>query len=537
MNETPSSLPAKLATTRPAPIERGETSTAWLIGTSLGLLIVAGAFLRWRLLDRPLWDDELWQRFVVAKASWSDLMRWRYDDRMHPAFSFILNRLCLDLLRSDAAWVWRLPSVICGVLCIPAAFLLGRRIDGPVLGLGVAALVAFDLNLTWESANARMYAMLALGTILVVAAASPVLSVRQTSVKNAVILSLPMAFVMWTHVLGVVVWGALAMAGAFLFVRARFHSAPPASWKPVVSHLAIAFALAGLLAFPGLYRLLTIREIHEADVPHRTLSEMVHLFYWVTNLLVWIEVRLASPLILALSVAGAALIYRRSAGMAALLLGLGLVTVVMQARVLQAHPFTATRYWIPAQPILWVGFSYLCLVAPARRLRPFTFVAFAVFAGFQFWNCTRLETTYGTVAADVSESRVFVEAVNFVRSNRSSADAVTYIPYERFAYRGEYFGLPATAALGGEPAPSIPRLPMDRNAGLNAPATWILAKINKDPAAAAKDRELPGVLAELAGFYHTPLDMAPPTASAGGDCWLVMRVDHDGLRPTIFAVK
>ena len=137
----------------------------------------------------------------------------------------------------------------------------------------------------------------------------------------------------------------------------------------------------------------------------------------------------------------------------------------------------------------------------------------------------------------MSESRVFVEAVNFVRSNRSSADAVTYIPYERFAYRGEYFGLPATAALGGEPAPSIPRLPMDRNAGLNAPATWILAKINKDPAAAAKDRELPGVLAELAGFYHTPLDMAPPTASAGGDCWLVMRVDHDGLRPTIFAVK
>ena len=133
----------------------------------LTLLILAGAFLRIRIaLDRPLWDDELWQRFVTREGSYLDFLLWRHDESVHPPLSFILNRLCCDLFLSDAAWVWRLPALIAGILCIPAGFALGKRLGSSALALGIAAMLAFDLNTAWESANARMYSMLALGTLV-----------------------------------------------------------------------------------------------------------------------------------------------------------------------------------------------------------------------------------------------------------------------------------------------------------------------------------------------------------------------------------
>ena len=56
------------------------------------LLILAGAFLRIRIaLDRPLWDDELWQRFVTREGSYLDFILWRHDESVHPPLSFILT--------------------------------------------------------------------------------------------------------------------------------------------------------------------------------------------------------------------------------------------------------------------------------------------------------------------------------------------------------------------------------------------------------------------------------------------------------------
>ena len=251
------------------PINSPGTTTPprWLTVVLLSALIGAGAFLRVYLtLDRPLWDDELWQRFVVQQSTWRDLLLWQHAEPVHPPLSFMLNRLCLDICQSDAAWVWRLPSLLAGVLCIPAAFAIGRRLGSIAWAFGAAAMVAFDLNVVWESANARMYAMLALGTIVAIGVAWPILHPDETSRRRAIWLGVVLALLIWTHMLAVLIWGAFGLAAAFLLVR---------SWRDqhrreMIENVAIACGVACLLGLPGVLRFLAVGRGVGAAVPDRT---------------------------------------------------------------------------------------------------------------------------------------------------------------------------------------------------------------------------------------------------------------------------
>jgi hypothetical protein len=225
--------------------------------------------------------------------------------------------------------------------------------------------------------------------------------------------------------------------------------------------------------------------------------------------------------------------------MSLLLLALGLLTALSQIHLLRTHPFSVMRYFIPAQPILWIGLPFLMLMAAPPRLRGLSTIAFCIFIGVQSWNCTRLESTYGTVASDVRESRVFVEALDFVKANKSPADAVTYWPHDRFAYRGEYFGLPASDAIGGPARPAPPRFPKPEptREPLNAPATWMVAKIGVASAQADHNGELERALADLASHSQTTMNARTFADQLLPGRWLVVRVTRDGFRYHAFPLK
>ena len=500
-----------------------------LTAALLALLILAGAFLRVRLaLDRPLWDDELWQRFVTREGSYLDFVLWRHDELVHPPLSFILNKLCCDLFKSDAAWVWRLPSLLAGILCIPAGFALGKKLGSSALALGVAAMLACDLNTAWESANARMYSMLALEIVAALCIAIPLLNSRETLWRRAALLGVVLAAMFWTHMLAVLPWCALGLSAVVFAFRKDAR-------QPFVSNLAIAFGFACLLGVPGILRFFAVREGVGAAVPDRTFGEVMHLLYWVTNLLVWIEVRLVSPLVLTLSVFGAFAMFRRSRATSLLLLALGLMTGLSQIHLLHTHPFSVMRYFIPAQPVLWIGLPFLFLIAPPPRLRAIAAAVFCLFVAVQSWNCTRLEFTYGTVASNVRESRVFVDAVAFVKDNKSSADAVTYLPHDRYAYRGEYFGLPASESLGGPAQPAPPRFPHEPRTPppLDAPASWIVERVSPR---AENSRDDAKVFDRLIKHYHPGHD-GPDALGASAEHWLVTRIDRSGITTRAFSIE
>ena len=535
----------------------------------LALLLLAGAFLRVRLaLDRPLWDDELWQRFVTREDGCLDFLLWRHDELVHPPLSFILNKLCCDLFQSDAAWVWRLPSIVAGILCIPAGFALGKKLGSPALALGIAAMLAFDLNTAWESANARMYSMFALGLLLALGAALDMRGARRGEWRTAVWLGFVLGALMWIHLLAAVVWSALGLALAASRVagpaadcgRGARQNGGSRGGCPTWTSLAIAFGVACLLGFPGIARFFAVREGVGAAIPDRSPGEIFHLLYWVVNLLVWIEVRFISPLVLALSAIGAvamlagqvaqpprlpaspAVAPTAVAGrdgftvMSVLLLALGLLTALSQIHLLRTHPFSVMRYLIPAQPILWIGLPFLLLVAPPQRLRLIAAALFCLFLGVQAWNCTRLESTYGTVASDVRESRAFVDAVDFVKASKSASDAVAYLPHDRFAYRGEYFGLPASESIGGPAFPTAPRFPKPHSAPtpLNAPAVWIVrrARVSSDT-----DDRSTVIFDELVKQYLPNYLMPDAVFAPAKDYWQVTRIDRERVTERTFPIE
>ncbi len=134
------------------------------------LVTIAGAVIRARdVVERPVWEDEAYTWKDSQIPFWR-LVWWKHDPAHGPA-SHILVRLSMTVFGTDAAWAMRLPSLVCGILCIPAAFWLGRVIRGDGLGLAAAALVAVDPNMVDQSQQARMYTMLALVTMLALAQA------------------------------------------------------------------------------------------------------------------------------------------------------------------------------------------------------------------------------------------------------------------------------------------------------------------------------------------------------------------------------
>ena len=173
-------------------------------------LTVAGAVLRvWLVAARPLTGDEglTWDTSLEFPAAF---LLWTHHPD-HPPLSFVLVRLSLEAF-GHSVWGLRTPSALAGILCIPAAWLLGRRFGaGPIL----ATLVAFDPALVVLSSLARMYALLALLTLVALWRMDALV---ESGVRRAgawLGLGVILLAATWTHYLGYVL--AAAVIGTILW--------------------------------------------------------------------------------------------------------------------------------------------------------------------------------------------------------------------------------------------------------------------------------------------------------------------------------
>lgn len=131
------------------------------------LVILLLAAWAWRLhgLDaQSLWRDEVDSLRFATRALTQVLANFTRPGENGPLF-FLLLRPWLALT-GHSEYALRFPSVLAGTLALPLIFVWGRRLFTPAIGLIAVLLLAFNPYHVWYSQEAKMYALLALVTML-----------------------------------------------------------------------------------------------------------------------------------------------------------------------------------------------------------------------------------------------------------------------------------------------------------------------------------------------------------------------------------
>jgi len=127
----------------------------WII---IVLTLIAGGMRLYSLGYAPLWFDELWTWRVSNQTNPSGLFHMLTEDIHLPGY-FVITMAFLRAF-GDGEFVMRLPAAIFGILSIPAAFVLGRRVFGRVVGAMVAIILTFSGAAFYYSQEARPYSMM-----------------------------------------------------------------------------------------------------------------------------------------------------------------------------------------------------------------------------------------------------------------------------------------------------------------------------------------------------------------------------------------
>ncbi|HWI45380.1 MAG TPA: glycosyltransferase family 39 protein [Rubrobacter sp.] len=159
---TPSGGAVSERAAREPPLRSLLESRALLVLLAIMLL---GAVLRFYGLGfQSLWSDELASWDFSNRETISQVIGGvRSDD--NPPLYFLILRFAQVIL-GDSEWALRFPSAFAGWLCIPAIYLLGKRLYSGREGIVAALFLAVFWAPIYFSQEARVYSMLILFSIL-----------------------------------------------------------------------------------------------------------------------------------------------------------------------------------------------------------------------------------------------------------------------------------------------------------------------------------------------------------------------------------
>ena len=135
----------------------------WLALAVVGLTLAA-LLARLPFLSRPMQHDESYTFVTFASAPLKEALTDYNLPNTH-LFHTLLVHISYVLF-GDSPWAVRLPALLAGILIVPAAYGLARRLYNPHSAILVAALAAAAPVLISYSTNARGYTILAVLTLL-----------------------------------------------------------------------------------------------------------------------------------------------------------------------------------------------------------------------------------------------------------------------------------------------------------------------------------------------------------------------------------
>jgi 4-amino-4-deoxy-L-arabinose transferase-like glycosyltransferase len=327
-------------------------------GPVLALLVItlAGAALRVWLIDaRPLIGDEAltWR---TSGRSLSDFLLWRHHGD-HPPLFFMLVRLSLEAF-GQSVWSLRSPSAIAGILCIPMAWLLGRRFGA---GLLLATLVAFDPVLVVLSSLARMYALLALLILAALLRMDALVARDERRAGPWLGLGAILLAATWTHYLGFALAAAILLALAWQSgLRPAFLAAIP----PLVGALPPLARAVRLLYLDRPTPLDRLRPVATSG----TLDGWEAVRFVIERAADHWTIGVAAPLLTLVGLIGVVRLARRSAPLAQAVGALAVLTLVAVIAGAPGRPFGVDRYLVPWRLAVSIGLAALALL-PGRWVR------------------------------------------------------------------------------------------------------------------------------------------------------------------------
>lgn len=132
----------------------------------VGLLTLAGAFVR--LYGLGEWDyyhDEIWHVYVARQPTLADVFYVNLAEDGHPILGYFLWHWLLNIWNDP--WMARLPSLVAGLLSIPAGYLLGRELfKSAHAGLFFAFFFAFSYLMIEQSNVVRGYSLMLFFSVL-----------------------------------------------------------------------------------------------------------------------------------------------------------------------------------------------------------------------------------------------------------------------------------------------------------------------------------------------------------------------------------
>jgi len=413
--------------------------------------VIAGAYLRCApMVERPLWYDEAYTWYVAAPSDYHAWIRWQSREPNHPPGSFVAAALSMRIFDSRAEWALRLPSVVAGVLLVPAMAALGIAAAGPIAGAVAALLAAVAPNMVDQAQQARMFSMLALLEVL---ALLYTLHLLDRPRRERDVGELPrwalvgglIGMMLWVnHLALAIAAGIFAAVGLCALADSRERGARPAL-VTLARRAGMMAAAAALVALPGLASI--GRMVLGSDPSpessrrlgvHEIAREVLHS---AINLVGGGVVALV--IACAFGVIGLEVVRRRSWHGATLLGAVAFFALLIAFPLRAQHSFFATRYLSAIEPILWVCVAAAVAAAVETGKRGLAVLA-TVAVGIVFVSLAR-----AGVAADdwsmVSRGRVPAATISVARAVRPGDLVVFHPEFNRIV--GYYYGLPPQSPL------------------------------------------------------------------------------------------
>jgi len=430
----------------------------------------------------------------------------------------LLARLSMDLFGAEHIWAMRLPALLCGIACIPAAFWLGRKVHGDGLGLWMAALAAVDPNLIEQSQQARMYTLLALLLLLALGHALTLLRAPPSDRRPWIALGLLLAALAWTSHLALAAWAgigaAIVMAG-YGQLRNQHRNVLAGA---LVHRLGWSFGTAILCCAPGFYKLFwRLSDKGPKTVP--TATEFIVALHNSSKTIIGLKT--VWPIAL-LAIAGVVLHYRRCRATAVLVAGLALAILLIQVPLRMSHSFLAYRYLTPLAPCLWLALAAWPVMLKGTPQRLASAAALGLLIVWQGWQFGYMQTF------EVLPRRCYYgAAVKHVVERRKSGELVLCLParceaiVKPYQYPTVYSGYKSD--LFSSDPPLMPS-PEHRGSG-----TWIV--IDRDRVGdKPSQREMRQMLRTVSACYGARFAMAdlPPRLQWKGPA--VLHFSSEGVR-------
>lgn len=246
-----------------APLESAPSTTAprrqWPLAL-LAVLAVAGLARVYGLGREGLWNDEV-QSIVMSRGSLVEVFAAVRRD-VHPPLHFLLCWLWQPVA-GESAWLWRLPSVLCGLAAVGLTWRIGARLVSRRAALLASIVAATSTMAIYYAQEARSYALLLLLTL--VALDRALIWEASRRARDAVLLSFAASLLLYTHYFGAL---ALLVFAAWMLPRlARKPAALGASavspdWRGL-AQFGLAQAAALLAFVPWLW--VVRRQIAQAE--------------------------------------------------------------------------------------------------------------------------------------------------------------------------------------------------------------------------------------------------------------------------------